>query len=457
MPAETQPETRPAVGSARGSKSTLGKDLRKLLAFGSGVGIQIGERNLEVVVVRARMARVRVPGRLTVEDFAARPAAEWGAEYGAWLKSLGVSYLSATVLLPRREVIVRHLALPGVAAKDMEGAIRLQLDSLHPYGEDDISWGWSVLGPGAALVGIARQSVIDRYVTLFAEAGIAVASFTFSAAAVHAAIRMNGFETGAGFVALSRVGDRAVEVYGESDWRPVYSAEFEMPGERAALLALAELRLAPDTAPVTLEQVLVKPTANPVENDLSRNALPYATALAGACPWLSPVANVLPVEHRRSSSRAMLAPTVVLAALAVLLTASMWGYARYAEHQYLEALRAEIARVQPQAQRAVALDHAIDRIRARTRLLDQFRTRTRTDLDALNELTRLLEPPTWGIGLEITRGGVRINGEAPQAATLVKILDSSPLFQDTGVDMEQRSQSGKSEVFQIHSSRRGQP
>ena len=99
MPAETQPETRPARAalpaapavSARGSKTSLGKDLRKLLAFGSGVGIQIGERNLHMVVVRARMARVRVPGRLSVEDFASRPAAEWGAEYGAWLKSLGVS------------------------------------------------------------------------------------------------------------------------------------------------------------------------------------------------------------------------------------------------------------------------------------------------------------------------------------------------------------------------------
>ena len=256
---------------------------------------------------------------------------------------------------------MRQLALPGVAAKDMEGAIRLQLDSLHPYGEGDISWGWSTLAPGAALVGIARQSVIDRYVALFAEAGIAVASFTFSAAAVHAAIRLNGFEAGPGFVALSRVNDRAVEVYGESDWRPVYSAEFEMSGERAAQLALAELRLAPDTPPVTLEQVLPRPSANPVENDLSRNALPYATALAGACPWLSPVANVLPVEHRRSSSRAMLAPTIVLGSLAVLLAAGMWGYARYAEHQYLESLRAEIARVQPQAQRAVALDHAIGR------------------------------------------------------------------------------------------------
>jgi len=105
----------------------------------------------------------------------------------------------------------------------------------------------------------------------------------------------------------------------------------------------------------------------------------------------------------------------------------------------------------------MALDHAVDRARARTRLLDQFRARTRNDLDALNELTRLVEPPSWTNSIEITRTGVRINGEAPQAAPLLKILDSSPLFQDSGMDMAQRSQSGTGEVFQIHSNRRGQP
>ena len=433
------------------------KDARKLLEFGSGVGIVIGATDLEVVVARVRPTGVRVLGRLVIEGFAGLPAAEWGGEYSRFLKSAGAGHLSATVLLPRRVAIVRQLALPGVAARDTESAIRLQIDMLHPYGDDDVVWGWSPLPSGGVLLGIARRAAIEHYMELFTAAGVAVSTFTFSAAAVHAAVRLNGHRDGEGFVGLGRTPAGAVEVYGESPARPVFSAEFEMPPERAAALALAELRLPPETQPMTLEELLPRPSVNPVENDLSRNALPYATALAGACPWLSPVANVLPVEHRRSSSRAMLAPTIVLATLAVLLAAGMWGYARYAEHQYLQSLRAEIARVQPQAQRAVALDHAIDRTRARTRLLDQFRARTRTDLDALNELTRLVEPPSWSNGLEITRGGVRINGEAPQAAPLLKILDSSPLFQDSGMDMAQRSQSGQGEVFQIHSSRRGQP
>src|SRR5215472_15569866 len=105
------------------------RDVRKLLAFGSGVGIEIGAASLTVVVARVRPNHVRVPGRLVIEDYASRPAAEWGAEYASFLKSVGASRLSATVLLPRKEVIVRHVALPGVAKRDFESALRFQIDT----------------------------------------------------------------------------------------------------------------------------------------------------------------------------------------------------------------------------------------------------------------------------------------------------------------------------------------
>ena len=64
----------------------IAKDFRKLLAFGSGVGLEIGAKDLEVVVTRVRPNKIQVLGRLTVEDYATRPAAEWGAQYTRFLK-----------------------------------------------------------------------------------------------------------------------------------------------------------------------------------------------------------------------------------------------------------------------------------------------------------------------------------------------------------------------------------
>jgi Tfp pilus assembly protein PilN len=429
------------------------KDLRKLLAFGSGVGIEIGATDLEVAATRVRPTGIQVLGRLTLENYAQRPATEWGAEYARFLKAAGAERISATVLLPRRDVIVRQMALPGVAAKDIEGAIRFQLDSLHPYGDEDVVWGWSPLAYGSVLVGIARRSLVDRYVSLFAEADIAVASFTFSAAAVHAAIRLNGIaELAEGFVALSRTEAGGVEVYGESRSKALFSAEFDLAPQRAASLALSELRLAPDTAPRTLEEILPKPNVNPIANDLSRNALPYATALAGACPRLAPAANVLPPEHRRFNSRAVFVPTMVLATLLLLVAGSMAVYASWSEKQYLKQINAEIAKLEPLRKRSEAVDRQTAAFRARAQLLDQFRKQTRTDLDALNELTKLMEPPAWISSISVERDAVRITGDAPQTAPLTKILDSSPFFERTETQMS--TPKGSGETFQIRTNRR---
>jgi Tfp pilus assembly protein PilN len=302
-------------------------------------------------------------------------------------------------------------------------------------------------------VGIARQSTVDRYAQLFNEAGLAVSSFTFSAAAVHAAIRLNGHGDGAGFVALSRAASGAVEVYGESTTRPVFSAEFDVAPQRAATLALAELRLPPDTVPLQLERVLPAPKVNPAANDLSQNALPYATALAGACPRLAPSANVLPAAYRRFNSRAVFIPTLILAALLLLVGGGMLFYSRYAEQQYLHQVQAAIGKLQPQAMRAASLDRETDELRARARLLEQYRGQTRNDLDTLNELTRLVEPPAWTNNIDLERDTVRIGGEAPQATTLVHILDSSPFFKNSNLDQFTRTPAGV-DSFQI-SARRG--
>ena len=434
--------------------SPLSKDLRKLLQFGSGVGIEIGAADLEVVAARVRPNGVRVLGRLMIPDFATRPAAEWGAEYARFLKPLGLGHLSATVLLPRREVIVRHLALPGVTGKDLDGAIRFQLDSLHPYGEDEVSWGWSPLEYGAVLVGVARRSAVQHYLDLFLEAGIKVVSFTFSAAAVHAAVRLNGGCPAGGFVALSRTASGAVEVYGESQSRPVFSAEFQLAPERAASLGLAELRLAPDTAPWKLEDVLPKPAVNPVENDLSRNARPYATALAGACPRLAPSANMLAPSQRQASSRAVFIPTVVLAAILLLVAGAFVAYSGYADRRYLRSIEAEIAKVAPVAKRADELDRQIQQARQRAQLLDQFRGQTRADLDALIELTKLIEYPAWITNATLARDSIRITGEAPQVAPLIKILDSSPLFVNSTIESTGKLNGGPGESFQIKTTRR---
>ena len=225
-----------------------------------------------------------------------------------------------------------------------------------------------------------------------------------------------------------------------------------MAPERAAALALSELRLPANTPAMMLEDLLPRPEINPVENDLSRNARPFVAALAGACPRLAPAANVLPPEHRRYSSRALFIPSIVLASVALLVAGSVVAYASWSEKRYLSDIQAEILRLEPLKKKSDAMERQIAQARAKAQLLDQFQQQTRKDLDALNEVTRLIEPPAWTNMLTLARDGLRIGGEAPQTAALVKILDGSPYFEGTTVLIS--TPGGHGEGFGIRANRR---
>jgi general secretion pathway protein L len=131
----------------------------------------------------------------------------------------------------------------------------------------------------------------------------------------------------------------------------------------------------------------------------------------------------------------------------------LFGYDGYEDRRYLAALDTEIARLAPLAARGTSIDKSIEDTRARLALLEEFRTRTHADLNSLLEVTRILPPPAWLQIMQINRGQITLQGEAEQAAALLKLLDASPLFRDS--EFLQMSRNANGEVFQIRSAREG--
>jgi hypothetical protein len=429
---------------------------RHWAAFGTGVGIEIVSGSLRVAVVRLRPSGIDLLGAHTIEDFEQRPAAEWGAEYLRILRGHGASHVAATVIVPRSETTVRVVMLAGVSGKDTESALRFQIDSLHPYPEDDVAWTWARLaGTESVLAGICRQSSLDRMMERFAEAGVKAGSFTFSAALIYSALRLYGTPPGSGFLGLLETGE-AVEVYGESPSRPVYSVRFHQSPQRAAALAEAELRLEGVTAR-PLEELIPSPRRTPAGAGLARTHLQaYLAALASACPRLALPANLLPAGRRESSSRLIYAPSLALAIVLLATLASLGAYARYEDRKYLRTLQAEIARIEPQSRRVAELDRLTEQTRARTALLDSFHTRTKADLEALREATRVVAAPAWVNTLELSRTAMVLAGESDQATGLLQGLDNSALFQNSEF-LVPLSRVGNVEVFRIRSAREGAP
>lgn len=431
-------------------------ELRRLLAIGTGVGIEIEDDVLRVAAVRVRPSGARLLGAATINGFRERTAAGWGAVCTDFLKRTGASHLAATVLLPRRDVVVRLLALPGVKDQDIASAIDFQIDSLHPFPEEQATYAWTRLGGGGAvLVAITRKDTLERYFGMFSEAGVKVAAFTFSAAVLYSASRLLARPPAGGFLAFTAAGE-GLEAYGESEARPLFSAAFDVPRDRATELASAELRLDSDAEPVDIATLLPNPGGAPPDYDLSRNALAYAAALAGACPRLALPLNLLPAENRSSNSRVIYVPTVALLAAALISVAALASITPVKDREYLRALETETARLQPLARKAGEADRAIEATRARTRQLDDFRRRSKAALDSLAEVNKLIEPPAYLTNLDMAADSITVAGSAEHAEPLLKIFDSSPLYQGSEFTVPP-SPNGTMQMFRIRAARKGVP
>lgn len=428
-------------------------DFTRWLAVGTGIGIEIGSQDLTVTVVRLRPGGTRVLGELTVPKFREQAAAEWGAAYAAFLQKMGVAHLAATILLPRDEVTVRQIALPGVADKDLASAVRFEIDSLNPYSEEEVTYDWARIGKtSSVLIAIVLRSVIERYTVLFSQAGIKTASFTFSAPAIYSALRLLARPPQDGFLAMEPA-EEGMEVYGESPTRPIFSARLDQAPERARTLAVSELRLPPETEAAPLHGCLPRPLATPDTYEPARASLSYAAALVSAGPIRPLSVNLLPREQRRAASRLRYVPTAVVASLALLLALAALAYPSYSDRHYAGLLQAQIRIFAPLARKAVEADRETVNERNRAQTLDNFKQQTRQDLDALNALTHLLAPPAWLNSLQLTRTSVSITGQADQAAGLIKLLDGSRQFQGSSFSLPiQRG--GTGEIFSIRSSRK---
>ncbi len=460
--------------------------LNPLVTLGTGVGMEIRGNDLVAALVKSRWKGVTVAAKGTISDFRQRPAAEWGREYRALLGRHGFADVPATLALPREEVIVRLLTLPAAARQDLASAVRLQLDSLHPYGEDNVYYSFATLEPastagnGAAAIPasvavvIAARAVVDAYADLFAEAGVKLRGFTVAAAAYYGASRLLRRRTPEPFL-LADVRDSVFELYGESLARPFFSATFNaraMPIEKAVGAASADLRFPEDKAvplmlcgerlaaeadtvgsTVPAEQVLGSPLQSPPEFDLKRDATVFATGLAAACPRWGWRTNLLPAARRSSGARWPMAVTVGAVAMAAVVALLLWLRGPIQDRRYAAALEREVKRLEAVEREIRGLERQAEQARSRRRQLESWRRRPEADLALLTEISRRLPNNAWLSTIEIAEDSTQLSGQAESAAPLLGVLDSSPLLRGAAfVGSITRNESR--EGFRIRATRR---
>ncbi len=425
--------------------------LNTIKRWGTGCGIEIRGDDLVVVAVKSRHDGVRVLGRLVITGFREREAHEWGTEYTRFLEEHGLGHVAATVCLPREEVIVRNLQLPAMGRKEMAAAVALQLDTLHPYGDEDVYHSYAVVsdqksrsGQVPLVVVLAEAAVVDGYADQFAAAAIPVASFSVAAAALHTALRVRWDEPPTPLVVGDLRSDR-LELYGEAPGRLAWSSAFDLatvPAGRAMQLAYSDLRLS-DTASLVMsgefdavpdfpgfelkavEELLPAPVAATEDFRLRRDLSALAVALESACPYIGWRTNLLPADRQQSNSRLMYLPTAALVTFICLLGLAFVARPLLQNATYASRLEAETNRFDRVVLEVEKNRKETGDARVKLEQLQLLQARTETDMRIMSELSNRIPDTIWLDSLEVNDAGIQMQGIAPEAAPLLAVINES--------------------------------
>jgi len=418
----------------------------------------MADGGIRAVIVKVRPTGPVLVAETFIEGSSTRPAAEWGGELQRFLAAHEALPYAVLALLPREEVLLRLVSLPGLTDEDATAAVRLQVDALHPWGEDEeISYDAQRLGGTSTwAVALARKERIDYYTDQFTEAGVKLAGLSFTAsAAYHASRVFDGVPAGSRLVVerLFAGPGATTEVYGESESKPLFSAQFDTGVEQALGLSAAEMRTEAPAEAADLFTILPQTVSAPDSMDLSdqarsRRAPAYAAALAAGCMHLGEPLNLLPDALRRGKSKAMYVPTIVLGTLLCIAALGLALEGGWLDGRHQERLQAETRRLEPVAKRVEAIDRQTAVLAERIGQIDGLRKRAGADLEVVTEVNRLLPPPAFVQQLSLDGQTVFVAGEVENAESLMKAFDASPLFRETEFTMPlNRGQSG--ETFRL--------
>jgi Tfp pilus assembly protein PilN len=471
-----------------------------MMYFGTSIGIAVRGDDLEAVCMRGRWKRVAVAGFLRIENYRSRPVEEVAEQYRRFRKANHAMTTSAIVALPRESGLLRVLELPAEIGQNLAAAIGYQVDTLHPFEEGGVYFDYAVLpapggptpptaetgisrSPVRVAVGLAEKRSVDELYDWCCRAGIDVAGFTFSTAALYQAL-----QKGAGLIVLDRQGgsteilglaadggfcsrqcragqalEREIEFcaaelrWSGQDEHPVLcvgeqpeDAGAGLPGAPESGARLEPLLLTP------LPAVAASPPGGAAEFHLKESFTAYATALLGLdrrLPLTLPRPglrwNLLPADKRVYRSHWAYTAAYALAAL-IMLQAAAWLVAGWVQDRnYAAYLDRQISALKPRVQYVDKLDARQKGLLVKLEVLRREQEDIGRKTQALQELTHLLPNSVWLNSVQISDTQVYLAGQGEAAAGLLQTLSQSAHFEQPQFQSAVSKNAEGKEVFQI--------
>jgi Tfp pilus assembly protein PilN len=326
----------------------------------------------------------------------------------ALIEKMGLRRARAYLTVPRAMGVCRQVELPAEVGDRVGSAIALQLESLSPWGSDEVFWGFSEDRPGKnesikVAVAIVPRAVLQPISEAFRLAGVPLAGAGLSVMAeAHALI-------------LCR----------------------KMTPDEARLFVFAR----PVGSVIDRELVSL-----PIQNSGS-TAIQDRAAIAAAMLGFGRSAfgiNLVPAPERYRLNHLRWVPTYALAGLLVMLGIAAIFRAPYQWFVYASSLDSELEALKPGVAAVWAQEEKLNQTTAAYNTLKARMDSRDSNLEALVELARVLPADCWISSYNAQGRTVTMSGFAQSASAVQKVLEESSIFE--GVQFSSpvtRDQSGR--------------
>ena len=434
----------------------------------TAVGIELRGEDLLISALQSNFSGAVFNHFKRFADYRSRDKEELRQEIASFFKSSGLSKENIVLGIPRRDLILRYLDLPGEVLDDLKQVIHYQVQSFEPTEEDRFCYDYALLNRGgdgkrlSVLLVMIRRSLLDEHLQILNALGIRPTLVTGSSMALSNLFLRSRSDLQDKTYVLVDLSPSSMELIVLRRGAFAYSRPVpKQAGQSWAELMLQELneatsklRLEPEE---TLEKIVL--TGEAAESahaelaavlqdcELIRNAVDLKIAgphrprvqEAANCIGLAytgmvrraPIRiNLLPQELRTHQTRWAYVPAAILT-LAILILAIVLACHRTFQNQALvRKLDREIEALKQPVQKVQSLRSEAEELEKRIRILEDRLCNRDMNLEILRELTNLLPPDTYLMTYTYREGVIQMAGVSASAPNLISLLEKSPLLKD---------------------------
>jgi Tfp pilus assembly protein PilN len=440
------------------------------LSLQTSLGLLIQGETLSLALVSRRLRSVRLLDTLILPSFRQKPVAEVRSEISAFLSRNRVTHFRGVVVVPREDVIVRQLDLPGQAEANLAKVVEYQVATLVPSESATICYDYCVSGQASqsknlqVTVFLLTKAWLDQTLQLCESLGFRVDVVVPSSIALanYFLLLSRRFKAETALVAhwqdsrCEMVGifkktfhhSREVDSSEPEETPEVLQTEVELFRGRTGLsdeapldvfvvgnvgglvTVPAEKRFKVHRFSLPQHVGVELGTSGAKVSEIQDRFLALAAGLSGLRKKNPVSINLLPLEKRLQRSKWTWVPTYALLGANVLLLFSLIVRKPLQQQAYSAQLSEEVSRLEPEVRKIRSVEDQIADLRRRADLLRELKRSNEQPLNALNELSQILPKNAWVYDFNMRNQSMEIYGASGMAAALPQILDNSPHFKD---------------------------